>query len=454
MADQNELEQIALRIQTALQNNQVEEASTLLQELHPADQADVFQRLNDREQSLVFPTLSIIATAELLEELEDDEVLEAVEDLSIEQLADVLDEMEPDEAADLLGDLPPEQASEVLAQMEDAEEVRPLLGYPDETAGGLMTTWYIGMRRQTTIQQAIEFLRQIEPETEVPYYLYVIDREKRLVGVVGLRSLVVSDPKKTMESVMDPEVIYVTAGTDQEEVAEVMTRYDLTSLPVVDHQHRLIGVVTHDDITDVLEDEATEDILHLGAVESAGLLDKSYWEQNIFNVVRSRFIWLLALFFAGTLTGIVLKNYEDELQTVVALSFFIPLLMGTGGNAGAQTVATVIRGMALREVRVRDIFRVWWREFRAGILLGAMLSIVAIVLGLFWQVDLPLAITVGITIAVITTFANTVAAIVPILATAIGLDPTIASGPMISTVIDASGLLIYFTLAALILPQL
>jgi magnesium transporter len=455
MSDHPEFLKVAReRIQSALDEQRLPDALAILLDLHPVDQAELFNLLDEEAQAYLFSQLDAPATADLLEELEDDEVLEAVEALTTQQLADVLDEMEPDEAADLLGDLPAGQVSEILAQMEDADEVVPLLGYPDETAGGLMTTWFIALRRHTTAEQAIRFLRQVSPDMDVPYYLYVVDREKRLIGIVGLRELVVSAPGSLMEAIMEPEVIYVTVGMDQEEVARKMARYDLANMPVVDDQNRLLGVITHDDLVDVLEDEATEDFLRLGAVESGPLEDRPYWSQRIYDLVRSRFVWLLVLFVAETFTGIVLRHYQTQLETVVALSFFIPLLIGTGGNAGSQTVATVIRALALQEVRPKDAMRVWWREARVGILLGILIGVAGYFRALVWGVSPEMALTVGITVAVICTWATTVAALVPIIASALRMDPTIISGPLMTTLIDGTGLIIYFSLAALILPQL
>ena len=442
------------RIQSALEEQRLPEALAILLDLHPADQAELFTLLDENIQDYLLSQMDVPATADLLQEMEDEEVLEAVGSLTTEQLADVLDEMEPDEAADLLGDLPPSQVSEVLAQMEDADEVVPLLGYPDETAGGLMTTWFIALRRHTTAEQAIRFLRQVSPEMEVPYFLYVVDREKRLIGIVSLRDLVVAQPETTMDMVMDSEVLHVAVGADQEEVARKMARYDLANLPVVDDQNRLVGVITHDDLVDVLEEEATEDFLRLGAVETGPLVDKPYWSQRIYDLVRSRFVWLLILFVAETFTGIVLRHYQSELEAVVTLSFFIPLLIGTGGNAGSQTVATVIRALALQEVRSRDVLRVWWREARVGILLGLLIGSAGYIRALIWGVAPEMALTVGITVAVICTWATTVAALVPLFASALRIDPTIISGPLMTTLIDGTGLIIYFSLAALILPQL
>jgi magnesium transporter len=450
MADQTTYDFVVNHIRDALEDGHFPEAIALLLKLHPADQAEVFNLLTDEEQDILLPGLDIPATADLLEEMEDDEVLDAVEGLSTERLADVLDEMEPDEAADLIGDLPPQQASEVLAQMEDANEVLPLLGYPDETAGGLMTTWFIALRRHTTAEQAIHFLRQLKPDTEVPYYLYVVDRHQRLIGIVGIRHLVVASPETEMETILDPDVIYVEAGADQEEAARIMVRYDLSSLPVVDEQRRLLGVITFDDIVDVLEDEATEDMLRMGGIESSQVLSTPYWDQRVFQVVRSRFVWLLLLFVTGTFTGTVLHHFQEQLAMVVALTFFIPLLIGTGGNAGQQTIAMVIRALALREVHPKDAHRVWWKEAKAGSLLGLMLGSVALVGVFLWGHDLRLALTVGITVATICIWSNSVASLVPLLASGLGIDPTVISGPLMTTLIDGTGLIIYFTLAGLI----
>lgn len=455
MMEEDESFAVALdRLRSALESGRLADAVAILTSLHPADQAEIFNRLDEEERDRLLARLDISTTADLFQELEEEEAREAAVSLSTERLADVLDEMEPDEAADLLGDLPPAQVSEILAQMEDAEEVRPLLGYPDETAGGLMTTWFLALRRQTTAEQAIQFLRQVSPEADVPYYLYVVDREQRLAGVVGLRDLVIAPPNATMESIMEPEVIYITSAADQEEAARKMTHYDLASLPVVDDQDRLVGVITHDDLVEVLEEEATEDILRLGAIETGPLVDKPYWSQRIYDLVRSRFVWLLVLFVAETFTGTVMRHYEGELRAVVSLSFFIPLLIGTGGNAGSQTVASVIRALALREVLPMDLLKVWWREARVGLLLGVLIGLTGLGRALLWGVDLEMALTVGITLTVICTWATTVAALVPILASALRIDPTIISGPLMTTLIDGTGLVIYFSLAAIILPQL
>ncbi len=441
-------------IQAALERGDLEAALACLLRLRPEDRADAFADLDDDEQAALLPRLGVPDAADLLEDLENEHAADMAEGLTIGRLADVLDEMEPDEAADVLGDLTPERAAQALAEMEGADEVRPLLGHPDETAGGLMTTAYIALRRHTTAAQAIEFLRQIDPDAHTPYYLYVVDRDKRLVGVVGLRSLVVADPQATVETFMDRDVMRVTAGIDQEEVARIMSRYDLAALPVVDEQGYLQGVITHDDVIDVMEDETTEDVLRLGGVEPGPVIDKPYWSQRVFEVARSRFVWLLGLFVAETLTGTVLRHFSGELEAVVSLSFFIPLLIGTGGNAGSQTVTTVIRALALEEVRRRDVLRVLLRELQTGVLLGSFLGVVAFGRVLLWGLPTSMAAVVAVTILAICIWANTVGCLVPILADSVGIDPTVMSAPLITTLVDATGLLIYLRVAALVLAEI
>lgn len=450
----SQIEDALDRIRSALEVGRLDEAIQALAHLRPADQAEAFTKLTDSDQATLLPHLTIRAAAGLLTELEDEEAADAAETFSSDRLADVLDEMPPDDAADIIGDLPPDRAAEVLASMEDAEDVFPLLGHPDESAGGLMTTSYIALRRHTTAAQAIDFLRQTEPSSATPYYLYVVDRDRKLIGVVGLRDLVVATPDVTMESIMKRDVIHATTHTDQEDVARLMTRYNLTALPVVDDAHVLQGVITHDDVIDVLEEETTKDLLQLGGVEPGPLLDRPYWSQRIPEIVRSRFIWLLGLFAAETLTGTVMRHFETQLQAVVSLSFFIPLLIGTGGNAGSQTVTTVIRGLALREIRTRDALRVVRRELITGSLLGLLLGSVAFGRVYLWGIRGGLAIVVAVTIFLICIWANAVGSLIPILGEAAGIDPTVMSAPLITTFVDATGLLIYFSMAILILQQI
>lgn len=447
------IQRIAQQLRDALDRDDLELAISMLTDLHPADRAEAFFRLEEADQARLIALMAVPIVAELLEELSDGAAAEAAENLTTQLLAKVLDEMEPDEAADVLGDLPPVRTALLLAEMEDPEEVIPLLGHPDETAGGLMTTAYIALRRRTTAAQAIDFLRQVSPEAETPYYLYVVDRNGKLIGILGLRDLIVADPGAWVEDIMSPEVTYVTAGTDQEDVARLMARYDLAALPVVDESGVLLGVITHDDVIDVFEEETTEDVLNLAAIEAGAIRDRPYWSLRIPEIVRSRFVWLLILFGAQTLTSAVLRQFQGQLQAVISLTFFIPLLIGTGGNAGSQTVATVIRALALEEVRAQDALRVLLREARTGLLLGMLLAMVAFLWVRLSGFEADVAIVVSITVLAITLWANIVGSLVPILASVLGVDPTVMSAPLISTLVDATGLLIYFIVAIMILGR-
>jgi len=421
------------QIEAAIESGRIDDAIEALSGMRLPDRADAFADLDDEDQATLIPQMEASDAADLLEEMADEDAVNVASSLSSEMLADVLDEMDPDEAADILGDLSAQQASDVLAAMEDADEVIPLLRHADETAGGLMTTAFVALRPRTTVAQAIDFLRRNEAEGLGTYYLYVVDRDQRLMGVVGLRDLVMAQPNTNIVDITNHDVIYVTTDVDQEEAAHLMARYDLAALPVVDDDKVLRGVITHDDIIDVIEEETTEDLLHLGGIESGPIGDKPYWSQRLTEVVRSRFTWLLVLFAAQTLTGTVLKYFESELQAVVELTFFIPLLIGTGGNAGSQTVTAVIRALALKEVQRRDLFRVLRREIVSGAMLGALLAAAAFARVALWGVGTDLAVVVSLTVFAVCLWANTVGSLIPMLADAVGIDPTVMSAPLIST---------------------
>jgi magnesium transporter len=449
--DESLVDEVRDRIRRLVEAGQLEEAALALTALHPADRAEAFATSDEDTRNALLPLLGTEATAELLAELPSHLAAETSEPMQTDELSTVLDRMDPDEAADLLGDLPPVRAALVLGEMDRAEDVLPLLHHEDESAGGLMTTAFVAVRRQMTAAEAIDFLRHISPETETPYYLYVIDRNGKLIGNIGLRDLIVAAPSSPVETFMDRDVVSVLAGTDQEEVARMFVRYDLAALPVVDPVGVLLGVITYDDIIDVLEEEATEDVLNMGGIEAGSISDRPYWSLSIGQVVRSRFVWLLALFVAETLTGTVLRHFETTLQAVVSLSFFIPLLIGTGGNAGSQTVASIIRALALDEVEPRDLISVVLRELGVGALLGVLLGAVAYGRVLFWGLDPSMALVVAVTILCICVWANTVGSLIPIAADVVGIDPAVISAPMITTLVDATGLLIYFTVAVLVL---
>jgi magnesium transporter len=442
------LDNVVAQVRAALERNDLGRAVAIIQALRPADQADLFADLDDEHQMALLPQLHPADSADILEELDEEEAAELVSSLPTAMLIRIVDHMQPDEAADLLGDMQTEQAQAVLAGLEDPEEVRPLLVHSDDSAGGLMTSEFLALRRRMTAAEAIQAVREWRPETETFYYLFVVDSHGRLCGVVNLRQLVVADPATSVADLMDPEVISVRVGTDQEECARLMARYNLLALPVVNGDNRLLGVITHDDLVEVLEAETTEDIQRLGGAQP---LDRSYLDTAIFIVTRKRIGWLLLLFLTETLTGSVLRHFEDELQSAVALAFFVPLLIGTGGNAGSQTTSTIIRALAVGDMDLSDSLRALWHELRTGLLLGLAMAGVAYLRALTWGSSPALALTVALAIFVIVVWANGLGSVLPLLAAALHIDPTVVSGPVMSTLVDATGLFIYFTIARVIL---
>jgi magnesium transporter len=443
-----EINTLLERIQSALEQDDLKSAIAVLETLRSPDQADVFTELDEKHQIALLPKMDPTLSADILEELDDTEAAELVKSLSTKAAIRIVDEMEPDEAADLLGDIHHEQARAILAGMENPEEVRPLLLHPDESAGGLMTSEYLALRRRMTAAEAIEAIRQWKPAIDSIYYLFVVDGQGHLAGVVSLRQLIVAEPETRLDQIMEPNVISVKAGADQEDCARLMTRYDLLALPVVDEYNILLGVITLDDVIDVLEDEATEDIQRLGGAEP---LEKPYLMTGVSLVARKRIGWLLLLFVTESLTGTVLRHFEVELQSVVALAFFVPLLIGTGGNAGSQTTSTIIRALAVGDVNLSDALLALWHELRVGLLLGLGMAVIAYFRALMWGSTSGLAVTVSLTIMTIVVWANTLGALLPTLAARLRIDPTVVSGPVMSTLVDATGLFIYFTIAHFVL---
>ena len=436
------------QIQQALDHDDLNGAMRVLDALRPMDQAEVFDDLDDEDQISLLPVLVPAVSADILENLDEADAAELVEAIPQESAIRIINEMEPDEAADLLGDIDPDQAEFILDALENPDEIRPLLLHPDESAGGLMTSEYLALRSRMKAVDAITALRSWQPDSDELYYLFVIDTEGRLCGVVGLRQLIVAEPQIHLEDIMDTDVISVLVGTDQEECARLMTRYDLVALPVIDSDRHLLGVITVDDVIDVIVDEATEDIQRMGGAQP---LTTPYLDTSIRRVSRSRIGWLALLFLTGSLTGTVIQNFQNALEAVVALSIFIPLLIGTGGNAGSQTTSTIIRALALGEIDFKDSLKAMWHELRVGLLLGLGLAIFGFVRSITWIDDIGLATTVAIAILVIVIWANVMGAVLPLIVARLKMDPTVVSGPVMSTLVDATGLFIYFSIAQLIL---
>lgn len=370
-----------------------------------------------------------------------------------QRAAHILDGISADERTDVMQKLGLHERHRILPKLNPAmrAELEHLLQYPVHTAGGIMTTEFVRLEPSMTVAEALKHIRSVARDKESIYACYVMEPETgQLLGAVSLRDLVMAELEAPLTTVMRRKPVTVNAHDDQEAVAKKIGKYDLLAVPVVEKDGSVVGFVTVDDVIDVMIEEQTEDILRMAGVEP-GALDKPYFDNPIFLVVRKRIGWLMLLFVAATLTGTVMRHYEGELAAVVALSFFIPLLIGTGGNAGAQTVSTVIRSVALGEIGLRNARRVLIREATTGIVIGLLVGTVAFGRAWMWGVSIPLALTVSLTVVAICTWSTTVGSLIPLLADRLGVDPAVLSAPLITTLVDATGLIIYFSIAKVVL---
>jgi magnesium transporter len=370
-------------------------------------------------------------------------------------VAQILDRLPIEHATGILEQLDEDTQADVLAvtDPEDAAQIEAIRRCPPTSVGRLMVRRVPRIRPEWTVAETFRYLRRRTTELETINNLYVLAEDGTLRGVVALRELVEGDPQAPIRELMQTRLVMVTPDTDREEAANLISRYNFLALPVVDERKRLLGIVTVDDLVDVMIQEGTEDVLHMGAVSGGGHADQdtSYWAGHITSAVKKRIGWLLLLFVASSITSQVLQHFHTELQSLVTLSFFIPLLIGTGGNAGSQTVMTVVRGLALGEIRSRDASRVLIRETLTGLLLGMCLGGIALLGGWALTGKLALGVVLGTSVIAVCAWSTCVGALIPITARLLKIDPTVASAPFISTFVDATGLLIYLLIAKAIL---
>jgi magnesium transporter len=426
------------------------ELAAAVASIHPADLAELLDDLPREDRVVLFEALPPEQGAAVLSELKGESLRLILHRASPAKLGAELDRLPADEVTFLLEHLTQRQRESIVAKMSprDAAEVERLLHYPPRTAGRLMTEKFATIRPEWTVAETLDQLKRIDPEVETVQSLYALDANGRLVGYVALRRLFPAPPDRKIADIMERRLLTARPDASQEEVARLVSKYDVHAIPVVDEDNRLLGIVTVDDVIDVMIEEQTEDVLHMGGVSvTEEAVEQGYFATKPWRNVRSRFNWLLLLFVAETFTGTVLRHFEDELARVVALSFFIPLLIGTGGNSGSQTVTTIVRGLAVGEIRLRDFGRVLVREGGSGVVLGLMLGVIGFGRALLWGSSVPLAMTVGVSILAICAWANAVGSMIPMLATRLKIDPTVMSAPLIATLVDATGLIIYFTIA-------
>ena len=428
-----------------------------LEEFHPEDIAEILDDLPEDQAIALLRALPSEYAADVLERLPSEMQTNVLENMGTEEAATLLTEVDADDAADVIQELEPAVAEKILDQIEAqepevAEDLRELVAYPPESAGGRMTTGFVGLPAETKLWQAIEEVRQRSAEgtAETIDPLYVLAYEK-LVGVVTLRDLILKDPSQSLGDVMNPNAMSVLPTADQEEVAQTIAKYDFKALPVCDPKGVMLGVVTIDDVMDVVVEEATEDAHKMGAVEP---IEAGYFETGYWTFIRKRVIWLVVLFVGGLLTATVMNSYEGEMSAALDLVIFIPLIISSGGNSGSQSSSLIIRSLAVGEIVPKDWLRVVLRELAIGIALGLLLGVVgfarAYLLGsTAW--DAGIAASVSLSVIAVVVVGCTVGSGLPLLIKRIGLDPAVSSTPFIASLVDVLGLLVYFSIAKVIL---
>lgn len=444
-------DEITLYIIKVIKENKRKEFHAIIDELQPYDIAQIYLNLPEKHKTRFLVFLTTDSLVDLIQELESEDQIRLLNRLGIEKSSEVLNLMDNDDLTSLLEDLSPEKKKMLLSGMKKEEStiVENMMKYPPESAGRLMTNRFVWIRDYYTVREAVDKLKSFAEFAETISYLYVVDHDRKLVGVVSYRDLLLADINDVIHDIMYKRVIYVSEDTDQEEVAQLIERYDFLAIPVVNKDHVLMGIVTVDDIIDVVIQEANEDIEKLSA--SGKDID---FDTKSYVAAYRRLPWLVLLLFIGLVSGSIISMYENALQKVVALAFFMPMITGMTGNTGTQSLAIVVRGLVSNDINKKVVTRLIFRELNVGLIIGLICGLLIAVIALFWQGSIVLGLVVGCSL-VLTLIVGTLAGtVIPIILYKLNIDPAIASGPLITTLNDIFSLVIYFGLASMFLNYL
>lgn len=434
-------------VKDLIKNNQKPALHKLLLDSNPVDVAELMNELTDQDLLVAFRILPKDLAADVFSRVDSDTQQKIVESVSETEVARIVNELFVDDAVDFIEEMPAVVVKKILKNTspEMRKEINLLLSYPEDSAGTIMTTEFVDLRAGLTVKDAIARIRKIGIDSETINVLYVIDDNRRLLGLLEIRKIILSTPDALIGDIMDTNVVKVNTLSDQEEVAALFKKYDLLAMPVVDTEDRLVGIVTVDDILDVIEEENEEDFAIMNALEPS---DEPYLETNIFTLAKRRIVWLLVLMISATFTGLIIRRYEAVLSSVVILTSFIPMLMDTGGNAGSQSSTLIIRGLALGELKLGDFFKILYKEFLISIIVGTILGVINFArLYFIERVSLTIALTVTLSMLVVVMIAKVCGGLLPVLAKRLKMDPAIMAGPFITTIVDALALIVYFQFA-------
>lgn len=446
------LEQVKNFISELLDSNNYALLKEQLLDMHPADAAaifeDLFDEMEDKKNLLVlFRLLPKDLAADTFAFMNSDMQEHLMNLFTDKEIKEVLEQSFIDDTVDLIEEMPANVVKRILQNSDDKtrQEINQILNYPKDSAGSIMTTEYVSLRPNMTVDDAFRRIRRIGINKETIYTCYVTLDNRKLIGLVSVKDLLTTDSDKLIKDIMETHIVYVMTSTDKEEVAAIASKYDFLAIPVVDNEKRLVGIVTIDDVIDVIQDENTEDIEKMAAILPS---EKPYLRTGVFATWRQRIPWLLVLMISATFTGKIISSFEDALAANAVLTAFIPMLMDTGGNSGGQSSVTVIRGMSLNEIEFRDIFKVIWKEFRVALVCGITLAICNFAkLMLFDRVGVEISLIVCLTMIITIIMAKFIGGTLPMLAKKVGFDPAVMASPFITTVVDALSLIVYFNIA-------
>ena len=439
------------RLLDLLKNKQYTRLRQACADMQTADVAAVMDEMEDEDTLKMFRVLPKSIAADVFANLDLEIQQYIIQSLSDKEASNIIDNLMADDATDLLEEMPANVVKKILANArpDTRADINHLLRYPEDSAGSIMTVEYVDLKEQMTVSDAIERIRRIGLDSETVNVCYVLDQQRVLVGTVALRTLLIRDEDDQIGDIMQENVVKIRTNTDQEEAARMFQKYDFTVIPVVDQEDRMVGIITIDDVVDIIQEEATEDIEKMAAILPS---DKPYFRTGVFETFRKRIPWLLFLMISATFTGAIITRFEDALATYVVLTAYIPMLMDTGGNAGSQASVSVIRGISLGEVEFSELPKAFWKEIRVAFLCGITLSACNFVkLLLVDRIALPVAAVVCITLVFVVLIAKVIGCCLPLLADRIGFDPAVMASPFITTIVDAISLTVYFMIATQLL---
>lgn len=430
-----------------LENNQLAKLKESLMEENPVDIAELLEDLTKEQSLKIFRILPKDTSAEVFSYLSSEKQQEIVENITDEEIRHIIDEMFIDDTVDFIEEMPANVVDKILQNTspDTRKLINQFLKYPENSAGSVMTVEYVSLKSDMNIGQALNHIKKVGIDNETIDICYIIDNQRKLVGFISLKSLIFLDDILPLVDAMETNVISAITTDDQEFIASQFRKYDLTSMPVVDNEGRLVGIITIDDVVDVIDQENTEDFQKMAAMNPS---DEEYLKESVFSLAKHRIIWLLVLMISATATGTIIRRYEEVLQSVVILAAFIPMLMDTGGNAGSQSSTLIIRGIALGEIQLKDIGKILWKEFRVSLIVGITLAAVNF-LRIYYidRAGLTISLVVCASLLFTVVIAKVVGGVLPIMAKAFKLDPAIMASPLITTIVDACALVVYFGLS-------